>query len=249
MQILSTTRRHHNGMDEDNPYWMSFSDIMAGLLVIFILACAALLLRLAYMEERVSQNIEELKQASKARSEILREITEELERQGIRVEISDNDSVLRIPEQAFHFETGRYAVSPKHRDAAYSIGQALYTAITKGQRWKYLETVFVEGHTDSRTARSYRMGNWELSAMRAISLWKFWTQDTPYGAPLEQLRNRDGKLLFSVSGYSATRRVSELEDTEEAMRKNRRIDIRFTTRQPSLLELQQVSAPLHGVQQ
>lgn len=248
MRLFSNSRRREMSIDEDNPYWMSFSDIMAGLLVIFILACAALLLRLAYMEERVSQNIDELKQASKTRAEILKEITMELERQGIRVEISDNDTVLRIPEQAFHFETGRYEVSSEHQDAAYSIGQALYAAITKEQRWRYLDTVFVEGHTDSRTARNYRMGNWELSALRAIALWKYWTQETPYGTSLEELRNRDGKPLFSVSGYSATRRVAEQEDTEEAMRKNRRIDIRFTTRQPTIIELKRVSTPLRGEQ-
>ncbi|MBM9520103.1 OmpA family protein [Desulforhopalus vacuolatus] len=239
--------RYRGTADEaDNPYWMSFSDIMAGLLVIFILVCATLLLRLTQMENKVSQNINELKQASRARSEILNEIVVELKRQNIRVEISDNDSVLRIPEQAFHFDTGSYEIKPEHRETAKRIGQVLYYSITKDERWKYLETVFVEGHTDSRNARSYKMGNWELSAMRAISLWKFWIENTSYGVKLKGLRNRQKKLLFSVSGYSSTRRVVEKEDSREAMRKNRRIDIRFTTRQPSLMELRKVSEPLKG---
>ncbi len=33
-------------VDEENPYWMSFSDIMSALLVIFILASVILILRL-----------------------------------------------------------------------------------------------------------------------------------------------------------------------------------------------------------
>lgn len=246
MSFLAAPRRRTAANEGENPYWMSFSDIMAGLLVIFILACATLLLRLAQMEDKVSQNIADLKQSSKARSDILHEIVKELAAQNIRVEISDNDSVLRIPEQAFHFETGRFSISPQYRDAAAHIGQALFTSITKEDRWKFLETVFVEGHTDSRTANSYRMGNWELSALRAISLWKFWIEETPYGSSLKELRNRQGHLLFSVSGYSATRRVAEIESSEDEMRKNRRIDIRFTTRQPSLMELEKVSAPMHG---
>ena len=32
-------------VDEENPYWMSFSDVMSGLLVIFILASVILILR------------------------------------------------------------------------------------------------------------------------------------------------------------------------------------------------------------
>ncbi len=246
MSFFAPPRRRTVITEEDNPYWMSFSDIMAGLLVIFILACATLLLRLAQMEDKVSRNIEELKQSSKARSEILHEIARDLSNKGIQVEISDNDSVLRIPEQAFHFKTGKFEVSNEYKIAAESIGKALYHSITKDERWKYLETVFVEGHTDSRNARNYRMGNWELSALRAISLWKFWVEETSYGSNLENLRNRQGRLLFSVSGYAATRRVSEVENSKNAMRKNRRIDIRFTTRQPSLLELQKVSEPLYG---
>mgnify|MGYP003667330882 FL=1 len=33
-------------VDEENPYWMSFSDLMSGLLVIFILAAVALIIEL-----------------------------------------------------------------------------------------------------------------------------------------------------------------------------------------------------------
>jgi len=230
----------------DNPYWMSFSDMMSGMLIIFILVCTALLLKLSQMEEQVAANIDELKNASKVRSEILQDIFAELKAQGIEVLISDNDTILRIPENSFHFRTGSFEITEDLRGTAELIGRALYTAITREDRWGYLETVFVEGHSDSRKAPNYRMGNWELSALRAISLWQFWIGQTEYGPLLAQLRNREGKHLFSVSGYAATRRVAEIEGTEEAMRSNRHIDIRFTTRQPSIMEMEDVVSPLKG---
>lgn len=230
----------------DNPYWMSFSDMMSGMLIIFILVCTALLLKLSQMEEQVAANIDELKNASKVRSEILQDIFAELKAQGIEVLISDNDTILRIPENSFHFRTGSFEITEDLRGTAELIGRALYTAITREDRWGYLETVFVEGHSDSRKAPNYRMGNWELSALRAISLWQFWIGQTEYGPLLAQLRNRESKHLFSVSGYAATRRVAEIEGTEEAMRSNRRIDIRFTTRQPSIMEMEDVVSPLKG---
>ena len=225
---------------------MSFSDMMSGMLIIFILVCTALLLKLSQMEEQVAANIDELKNASKVRSEILQDIFAELKAQGIEVLISDNDTILRIPENSFHFRTGSFEITEDLRGTAELIGRALYTAITREDRWGYLETVIVEGQSDSRKAPNYRMGNWELSALRAISLWQFWIGQTEYGPLLAQLRNREGKHLFSVSGYAATRRVAEIEDTEEAMRSNRRIDIRFTTRQPSIIEMEDVVSPLKG---
>jgi len=229
----------------DNPYWMSFSDMMSGMLIIFLLVCTALLLKLSQMEEQVSANIEDLKNSSKIRSEILHDIFHELQAYGIEVIISDNDTILRIPEKSFYFETGSFTIINELKETAEVIGRVLYTAITKDERWNHLETVFVEGHSDSRVAFNYRMGNWELSALRAISLWQFWTRETEYGSKLQELRNRQGKYLFSVSGYAATRRVTEVEDSEEAMRSNRRIDIRFTTRQPSIMEIEDVISPLN----
>ncbi len=244
--MLFSKRTPRSTPHADNPYWMSFSDMMSGMLIIFILVCTTLLLKLSQMEEQVTANIEELKNSSKIRSEILLDIFNELKAQGIDVLISDNDTILRIPENSFHFKTGSFERSEELQGTAELIGRALYTAITRDDRWEYLETVFVEGHSDSRKAPNYRMGNWELSALRAISLWQFWIGETEYGPLLEQLRNREGVHLFSVSGYAATRRVAEIENTEDAMRSNRRIDIRFTTRQPSIIEMEEVVSPLKG---
>ncbi|MCK5229606.1 MAG: hypothetical protein KAR13_05030, partial [Desulfobulbaceae bacterium] len=42
-------------VDADNPYWVSFSDIMAGLLAVFILALIALIIRL---DRQTSMTIE-----------------------------------------------------------------------------------------------------------------------------------------------------------------------------------------------
>lgn len=228
----------------DNPYWMSFSDMMSGMLIIFILVCIALLFKLSQMVDQVTANVEELRTSSTVRKAILDDIHNLLADQGIVVIINDDQTILRIPEESLHFNTNKYDIQDKMQQTAEKIGHALYMAIIKDQRWRYLDTVFVEGHSDSRKAPNYRMGNWELSALRAISLWQFWTEETDYGAALKELRNREGRLLFSVSGYAATRRVAEIEDSEDAMRRNRRIDIRFTTRQPSIMDMQDVLTPL-----
>ena len=44
--------RSQTPVDDENPYWISFSDIMSGLLVIFVLASLALILQ----ETRVLPN-------------------------------------------------------------------------------------------------------------------------------------------------------------------------------------------------
>ncbi len=245
------TRKDTPVPQSENPYWMSFSDMMSGMLIIFILICIALLYTLSQIEDKVTQNIDELRESTRVRSVILSEIRDRLTDLGIKVEITDNDSVLRIPESSFHFETGSYEITKELQPTAEKIGRVLYTTISRDERWQYLDTVFVEGHTDSRDAPEYRKGNWELSAMRAISLWEFWISQPDYGEALKNLRSREGaggrtKYLFSVSGYAATRRVDEEEASEEGLRRNRRIDIRFTTRQPTIMDMERTIAPLRG---
>ena len=44
--------------DDENPYWISFSDMMAGLLILFVLACLVLILELANTKDSVSDELE-----------------------------------------------------------------------------------------------------------------------------------------------------------------------------------------------
>lgn len=234
--------------DEENPYWISFSDIMAGLLIIFILASLVLIVELLETREQVDRNIASIIEAEEARGAILREIQDELEKRNILVEISDNESVLRIPDDLLAFETDRYRIPPsqKIRDIVHEIGRVIYERITHEERWQYLDTIFVEGHTDSR--RSYReMGNWGLSAYRAISIWNYWLENLPGDMRLENLVNQENEKLFSVSGYAETRPAVEKQLTEADWVKNRRIDIRFTIRKPDKEDFRKVIRPVEGM--
>ena len=95
--------QNDQNIDEENPYWISFSDLMSGLLVIFILAAVALIIQLTEQQEKINVDISEQKQATKARKAVLYEIRDELLKNQILVEIADNDTVLRIPEKTLSF--------------------------------------------------------------------------------------------------------------------------------------------------
>ena len=246
MRMIS--QRNSNYTDEENPYWVSFSDIMAALLVIFILAAIALILELTQKKAEWDQSIQEIAKAESTRREILREIEEELKRKNIPVELSDNDTVLRIPEDALTFKSGSFDVPSDdyHKNIVIQIGKTLYSAITKESRWKYLDTIFIEGHTDKRRFYNRRLkGNWGLSTFRAISVWNYWDKNLPKKEKLSSLINHDNKPLFSVSGYAETRPTTLEQLTVDQYKKNRRIDIRFTVRRPSLEEYQAIEQQLN----
>ena len=218
---------------------------MAGLLVIFILASLALILELLETKDKVNQSISNIFEAEEIRRSILREIQEELKQKNILVEVSDNESVLRVPEDQLAFETDQFRIPPEKsiQVTVAEIGKILYERIAKDERWRFLDTIFIEGHTDSRTSNR-EMGNWGLSAYRAISIWDFWLEMLPDDYRLENILNHNGEKLFSVSGYAATRPVVELQKSESDYIKNRRIDIRITVKKPTREELRSAINPI-----
>lgn len=240
-------RQYNKSADEGNPYWISFSDIMAGLLIVFILACVVLIMKLTKINQDMVQRrvevekvITEIQTVNALREKMLKEIQEKLAARGIKVEITENAAVLRVPDGQLYFETLSWQIPDEKKSLIAEIGRVLHDAMMKNDRFRHVDTVFVEGHTDSRRAGRLEMGNWGLSTYRAIAIWKYWSEETVYGQSLKEMKNSDGQHMFSVSGYAATRRVELEEDCDESFRRNRRIDLRFSMRKPVVSDYQGV---------
>ena len=204
-------------------------------------------LRLAQL--KIQKDIDELKNAERARYEILRDVKQQLAQQNIEIDIVDNDTVLRIPESTLTFAPNSYDLPKNQRlqKAVEAIGVALHAAVLKPfslkdgsvKRFEYLDTVFIEGHTDSRPTNRVK-GNWGLSAFRSISLWEFWQKTLKETPKLSEMENSKGQKLFSVSGYASSRRLQLEEETADQRRINRRIDIRFTVKRPTIADLEEI---------
>jgi flagellar motor protein MotB len=243
--------------EDENPFLLSFSDLMASLLAIFILVLIITLVELDKRREelRLSKDelIESLEGIQQLQDVIVKSLTgvsrrehllagmlegiqKDLESKGIKIVIAENGTVLRIPEQQLNFALGKFDIPIAYSNAANSIGFALAQALRQPENRSFLDTVFVEGHTDSVSNRS-EMGNWGLSTYRAISLWNFWTKQPGELVELKNLQSvppdptQPPKPLISVSGYADTRSTHGLlngQGLKDDRPEDRRIDIRFT---------------------
>ncbi|WP_062385075.1 OmpA/MotB family protein [Demequina iriomotensis] len=261
---MKLARRARRGaVDEENSYWVSFADIMSSLLILFILAAVALMVQLMTKQDELGtalaevdrqMNEQELQQAAfdeqistiseaeRVRAEILSEMRARLEAAGIKVVLNDDSSVLSIPSSALGFGAGNYDIAPAYQDRATIIGTILSDVLRGSDRTRFLDTVFVEGHTDSVPFEGpLDMDNWGLSTFRAISLWQLWDETLSKKQQLDTLRNAEGAPLFSVSGYADTRPVAGTPDGASEHAPNRRIDIRITIVRPTSDELRIIS--------
>lgn len=248
----------------ENPFLLTFSDFMASLLAIFILVLIVTLIQLEKkkddlrkredeisvakddllkslediqkVQDSIATSLQGVSQRERSLAGMLEGIQKELKERGIEVVLAENGTVLRIPEQQLQFALGKYEIPPAHTGPASTIGRALLEALSKAENRTLLDTVFVEGHTDS-VPNSREMGNWGLSTYRAISLWNYWTDKPGELSALKALRTlpadpkTPAKPLISVSGYADTRSTHGLLDGQALKNdrpEDRRIDIRFT---------------------
>lgn len=207
---------------------LSISDLMAGLLAIFILILSWQILTYTNMKSDFADK-------SYERAALLNEIHRELNNRGISVEINETQDVLRLHDKALKFQSGK-AKPEAGEENVRQISEVLYAVLNKdrGDKPKYkdlVETIFIEGHTDSDLpgSRDDYPDNWMLSTARAVRTWEMMSIYSPdAGSPsLGAIKNQNGMPIFSCSGYADTRRIVQKEANAEDKSLNRRIDIRF----------------------
>lgn len=256
--------------DEGTGYLISVSDIMAGLLFVFLITLVAFVINFRFATDRQEEArqiaedrqlqaervTEDLTNARRLRQELLTDIEGRLIDLQIRVEVDFDHGVLRLTEDAMTFPSGSAELPPAERTKLRQIGSVLigvlpcYTteppAECGPEKKGKLDAVFIEGHTDNVplgfAVRERFRDNWDLSAQRAMYTYRM-LAEFELGVPL--LRNRLEQPLFSVSGYGEGRPVvTHAGPTNEP--RNRRIDLRFIMSPP---ELPSEPAPIREIRE
>ena len=217
-------RRRTPQIDAPAPdsFTISISDLMSGLLAIFILVLSYFILNFSQLTAQLTQN-------DVTRAELLRFMQTELEREGITVTVDEQHGILRISEGVL-FDVGLADVKPQGQVVIQKLRSVLETALEYEQFKGRVETIFIEGHTDNvPIVTEIFPSNWELSTKRAINTWLTMSSANP---KLTTLLNDKNEIIFSVSGYADTRPIAQ-NSTEQGRRDNRRIDIRFSMTPPT----------------
>jgi outer membrane protein OmpA-like peptidoglycan-associated protein len=213
------------GGDGEGTHWLSVSDLMAGLMVIF------LFLAIAYMQEvrhdrdqmeAVAQTYQETK--SRIYAALLDEFADDLTRWDAGVDSLRLAFEFRSPEVLF--EHGQSAIRPRFEEILEDFFPR-YVATVEPYRG-VIEEVRIEGHTSSDwsgvddAAGAYFL-NMELSQGRTQSVLSF-AHDLPaVGGNRDWIRS-----TFAAVGFSSSRPVlgaGGREDTE----RSRRVTFRIIT--------------------
>jgi len=240
--------------DESVNYFVPMTDMMVGVLFIFILMLMAFALdfrrttdaqetalkvaqevasKLDPLQSAVREQMALLDKAQQDRRELLQDIRTQLASEGLSVQIDEANGVLRLNEDAVRFAPNRADLVDPNKDNVGKIARVLERVLPKYvscRGWQTsacsetegtsLETLFIEGHTDTTGIDN---NNWVLSTERAVNTYRELIAVSP---SLRLLRNNRNEEVISVSGYSSTRPIDP-RAIHDAWDRNRRIDLRF----------------------
>ncbi len=246
--MARTRSRKAKADHSDESYFVSMTDIMVGMLFVFIL----IIMYFSYQLKVQSEAQDDYAQsATDHRTQLLNELKTFLEGDGsTKVEIDAEQGILRVPAGVL-FESGvadieegspsdlfltKLALTFKSTiicsvlNAEQKIYEASADCILKNPKRAFIESIFVEGHTDNdpipitglRNNRKLN-SNLRLSARRATNTYKNMVEKQP---TLATFRSPKNEPIFAVSAYGETRPIDS-NATELGRKNNRRIDIRL----------------------
>lgn len=213
--------------ESESNYLASASDLMIGLLFVFIILVVVLALEQRRQEE-VFRGAADPRGAVVATLEVA--IKPVL---GGDIRVDPATGVISLPESLL-FSIGKATLEPRGvvalRQAALALQKVLpcYVAnqkvghadCTENRGGHQIDTIFIEGHTDSRPMNTPGYTNTNLSLDRAQAVHKVLVAETP----LSGYRNKQGQPMFSFSAYADSRPITGTESTDS---RNRRVDLRI----------------------
>ncbi|MBF0270721.1 MAG: OmpA family protein [Magnetococcales bacterium] len=234
---LQARNQRQSAHDEES-FFVSMTDMMVGMLFLFIIMLMFFAMKFNEAAVKKIEVVENLTNAEETRGKILQDIKKALDAEGVTVVIDLDNGILRLPEEIL-FDRGKSALSVRGQNAVVSLSKALFRVLpcytdsatpACGKIRHQVESVFVEGHTDTDGEDNL---NWNLSFQRSLSTFEFLQKASP---ALVALKNRDGQIIISLSGYGKQRPLNA-NSTPEEKAQNRRIDIRFIMSPPKAIEL------------
>jgi len=209
--------------DEILNYWMSYSDMMAALLLVFIL-----LLSLVMMDYRtaLAEKEHEIEQILDVRGQIVLELVKAFNTTSLTLEVDPQTGAIRFPGGVL-FDTDSDSVSPQGREFLNEFVPRYVEVLLAPHFRDYISEIIIEGHTDTRGGYIY---NLDLSQRRAYAVARY-----ILGEDFPDMTYRDLiKKYITANGRSFSNPI--YVDGKTNADKSRRVEFKFRLKDETLVE-------------
>lgn len=238
--------------EEEENYFISMTDMMVGVLFIFIImlmtfalsfrtqtdiseeklkrlqraadTARSVALQLNSIQSQVREEIEKLDRADQVRAELLQKLRDAMSAEGLKVNVDLKSGVLRLTEAAVRFPVESAELVGEAPANVEKIASVMATVLPAYTAQN--PSVPARLETVFIEGHTDKTGNpdknWLLSTQRAVNTYRALVAKAP---SLRNLRNSASTPILSVSGYADSRPVPDVDINLFDF--HRRIDLRF----------------------
>lgn len=222
-----------------NNVWMSVSDLMTGLMIIF------LFIAIAYIK-RVQNNQSVLNEYVENRSVLHDKLAEEFRKESNEGQMTiKGDLSMRFENAETLFPSGSSSLSPAYKAILSDVMPRYLTILLNDTMRDKIREIRIEGHTDDTPAPGYHsdpyLANVILSQKRALSVLAFIRELPAYKGYSEQ-EQRLLEYWFTANGLSYGRALDAdgtfalISGNPISKEDSRRVEIRIVTSGDEVLE-------------
>lgn len=209
-------RRKIEDNNEGNIFWITMTDLMTGLVLVFIVM---------FFYTYMTSHLEMVKQTL-AKENATKALEDTLKSQNLNATIDPVSGVVKISNLEL-FELGSYTLSESGKKYLDKFAPAYLDSIFSNNYLnKNIDKIVIQGHTDSQTFKGkynedeQYMKNMELSLNRAYSVANYMT-NTPYN---KENGNKLRKMIL-VEGASFSNPI--IVNGKEDFAKSRRVELKL----------------------
>ena len=219
---------------DQNPFALSTGDMMSGLMFIFVLLLAALMLQIQRQSDesnRIRDSREKLIQEYKhIKREIYIDLIEEFGKDTARwnAVIDTSNLSIRFQKPEDLFKVGKADIQPGFRNILDEFFPRYLNLLVRKEYKKNIEEIRIEGHTDTIDTYEYNMG---LSQERSITVLKYC-----HGMiKVDSLKKwMESKII--ASGLSFSHPIFKENQENIDLERSRRVEFRIRTNAESKME-------------
>jgi chemotaxis protein MotB len=240
--------------DEETTYWLSYSDMMAALLLVFVLIIYFTMLQAKMQYETKEAELVEQQKLMEEQKALLAEqesIMEEQQKQlddivGVRAdliealkeEFNGTDLSVSVDSQTGAITLDSSILFDVNKSELKESGQEFlekflprYLNVILGDRFnEYISEIIIEGHTDTNGTYLY---NLQLSQNRALAVASFCLQDN--NAVLSNKQAEELRAIVTANGKSYSNPIYNSDNTV-SLEASRRVEFKFRLKDEEMVE-------------
>lgn len=239
--------------EEETSYWMSYSDMMAALLLVFVLIITLTMLQakkgyedktnqleeqkeLIAEQEKIMENQQAVMEEQKAQLDKIIGIKQNLIEE-LKLEFSGTDLKVSVDSQtgaimldsSILFDVDKYEIKKSGQEFLEKFLPKYLNVLLNEKYRDYISEIIIEGHTD--TNGSY-MHNLELSQDRALAVATFCLKDD--NSVLSKKETNNLRAIVTANGKSFSNPIYNSDESVN-LEKSRRVEFKFRLRDEDMV--------------